>query len=156
MTARVGRLLAVDGDRTVESFHRALGRVMWDHCGMERTDAGLGKALSEVRALRDEFWARVRITGGADGFNQALERAGRVADFLELAELMCVDARHRTESCGGHFRAESRTADGAAVRDDAAFAYVAAGEFTGVGAPPVLHREPLRFGAVTPATRSYR
>ncbi len=153
---RVARLLAVDGDRTAESFHRRLGRVMWDHCGMERTDAGLRKAIGEVRALREEFWARVRVTGGADDLNQALEKAGRVADFLELAELMCVDALHRTESCGGHFRAESRTPDGDALRDDDAFSYVAAWEFAGVGAPPVLHREPLTFDAVTPARRSYR
>jgi succinate dehydrogenase / fumarate reductase flavoprotein subunit len=153
---RVARLLAVDGDRSVESFHRALGRVMWDHCGMERTDAGLAKAIEEVRALRDEFWRRVRVTGGADDLNQSLEKAGRVADFLELAELMCVDARHRTESCGGHFRGESQTPDGEAVRDDDRFAYVAAWEFAGVDEPPVLHREPLSFAAVTPTTRSYR
>jgi succinate dehydrogenase / fumarate reductase, flavoprotein subunit len=154
--ARVARLLAVDGDRSVETFHRRLGRVMWDHCGMERTDAGLRKAIGEVRALREEFWARVRVTGGTDDLNQALEKAGRVADFLELAELMCVDALHRTESCGGHFRAESRTPDGDARRDDDAFSYVAAWEFAGVGAPPVLHREPLTFDAVAPARRSYR
>jgi succinate dehydrogenase / fumarate reductase, flavoprotein subunit len=153
---RVARLLAVDGDRSVESFHRELGRIMWDHCGMERTDAGLRKAVAEIRALRAGFWQRVRVTGGAGDLNQALEKAGRVADFFELAELMCVDARHRTESCGGHFRAESQTADGEACRDDAAFAYVAAWEFTGVGAPPVLHREPLRFTAVEPTERSYR
>jgi succinate dehydrogenase / fumarate reductase flavoprotein subunit len=122
---------------------------------MERTDAGLRKAIGEIRALREEFWARVRVTGGADDLNQALEKAGRVADFLELAELMCVDALHRTESCGGHFRAESRTPDGDALRDDGAFSYVAAWEFAGVGAPPVLHREPLTFEAVTPARRSY-
>ena len=153
--ARVTRLLAVDGDRSVESFHRRLGRLMWDHCGMERTDAGLRKAIGEIRALREEFWARVRVTGGADDLNQALEKAGRVADFLELAELMCVDALHRTESCGGHFRAESRTPEGDALRDDDDFSYVAAWEFAGVGAPPVLHREPLTFEAVTPARRSY-
>ncbi|GFJ84561.1 hypothetical protein Phou_087410 [Phytohabitans houttuyneae] len=106
---RLARLLAVNGDRTVDSFHRELGRIMWDHCGMERTDAGLRKAIEEIRALRSEFWTRVRVPGDGDGLNQALERAGRVADFFELAELMCVDALHRTESCGGHFRAESQT-----------------------------------------------
>ncbi|MGN9911402.1 fumarate reductase/succinate dehydrogenase flavoprotein subunit [Phytohabitans sp. LJ34] len=150
---RVARLLSVNGDRTVDSFHRELGRIMWDHCGMERTDAGLRKAISLVRSLRDEFWARVRVPSSA-GFNQSLERAGRVADFLELAELMCVDALHRTESCGGHFRAESQTPDGEALRDDARFAYVAAWEWT--GGAPVLHREDLEFAHVTPSQRSYR
>ena len=105
-----GRLLAVDGDRTVDSFHRELGRIMWDHCGMERTDAGLRKAIELIRALREEFWTRVKVPATADDLNQSLEKAGRVADFFELAELMCVDALHRTESCGGHFRAESQTA----------------------------------------------
>jgi succinate dehydrogenase flavoprotein subunit len=152
---RVAALLGADGDRTVDSFHRQLGRLMWDHCGMERTDAGLRKAIGEVRALRAEFWRRVRVPGAADDLNQSLERAGRVADFLELAELMCLDALHRTESCGGHFRAESQTPDGEALRDDAAFGYVAAWGFAGVGTPPVLHREELAFDAVEPTTRSY-
>jgi succinate dehydrogenase / fumarate reductase flavoprotein subunit len=152
---RIAALLDVDGDRTVDSFHRELGRVMWDHCGMERTDAGLRKAIGEIRALRDEFWRRVRVPGEADDLNQSLERAGRVADFLELAELMCVDALHRTESCGGHFRAESQTADGEALRDDAHFSYVAAWEYAGAGVPPVLHREPLVFEVDEPTQRSY-
>jgi succinate dehydrogenase / fumarate reductase flavoprotein subunit len=151
---RLARLLAVNGDRTVDSFHRELGRIMWDHCGMERTDAGLRKAIGLIRPLREEFWTRVRVPSFGPGLNQALERAGRVADFFELAELMCVDALHRTESCGGHFRAESQTPDGEALRDDENFAYVAAWEWT--GGTPVLHREELTFAHVTPSRRSYK
>jgi succinate dehydrogenase / fumarate reductase, flavoprotein subunit len=152
---RLAALLAVDGDRTVDSFHRGLGRIMWDHCGMERTDAGLREAIEQIRALRAEFWERVRVPGSADDLNQSLEKAGRVADFFELAELMCVDALHRTESCGGHFRAESQTDDGEAQRDDDRFSYVAAWEFAGSG-PPVLHREALTFDHVHPTQRSYK
>ncbi len=150
---RVARLLAVDGDRSVESFHRELGKLMWDHCGMERDERGLRLALARIPLLREEFWARVRVPGVGEGLNQSLEHAGRVADFLELAELVCLDALHRTESCGGHFRAESQTADGEAVRDDQRFGYVAAWEYT--GGDPVLHRERLEFTAVTPSLRSY-
>jgi succinate dehydrogenase / fumarate reductase flavoprotein subunit len=153
---RVAKLLAVDGDRTVDSFHRELGRLMWDHCGMERDESGLTKAIEQIRGLREEFWRRVRVPGDADGLNQSLEKAGRVADFLELTELMCVDALHRAESCGGHFRAESQTGDGEARRDDENFSYVAAWEFTGAGEPPVLHREDLKFDHVKPTQRSYR
>ncbi|MFD1146107.1 fumarate reductase/succinate dehydrogenase flavoprotein subunit [Saccharothrix hoggarensis] len=152
---RVKTLLAVDGDRTVESFHRELGRLMWDECGMERDEAGLRKALERIPELRDEFWQRVKVPGTGERLNQELEKAGRVADFLELAELMCVDAVHRAESCGGHFRSESQTPDGEALRDDANYAYVAAWEYTGVGQPPVLHKEELTFEHVTPSTRSY-
>jgi succinate dehydrogenase / fumarate reductase flavoprotein subunit len=152
---RVHRLLCVNGDRTAESFHRELGRLMWDQCGMERTEEGLRKALDRIPELRAEFWQRVRVPGDGEGLNQSLEKAGRVADFLELAELMCLDALHRTESCGGHFRAESQTAEGDALRDDENFCYVAAWEFTGVGEAPVLHREPLTFDAVAPSRRSY-
>jgi succinate dehydrogenase / fumarate reductase flavoprotein subunit len=151
--SRVSRLLAVDGDRSPDDFHRELGQLMWDHCGMERTEAGLRKALERIPALREEFWRRVRVLGSGDSLNQSLEKAGRVADFLELAELMCVDALHRTESCGGHFRAESQTPEGEALRDDAAFSYVAAWEHA---SPPVLHREELRFDQVTPSQRSYK
>jgi succinate dehydrogenase / fumarate reductase, flavoprotein subunit len=151
---RLARLLAVDGDRTVDSFHRELGRIMWDHCGMERTEAGLRKAIEQIRALREEFWRRVRVPGAGLSLNQSLERAGRVADFFELAELMCVDALHRTESCGGHFRAESQTSDGEALRDDEHFSYVAAWEWT--GELPVLHREELTFEYVKPSQRSYK
>jgi succinate dehydrogenase flavoprotein subunit len=150
---RVARLLAVNGDRTPDDFHRELGQLMWDHCGMERSEAGLRKALERIPALREEFWRRVRVLGTGEGLNQSLEKAGRVADFLELAELMCVDALHRTESCGGHFRSESQTEDGEALRDDEDFSYVAAWEY---GDTPILHREDLRFENVTPSQRSYK
>ncbi|MER5260560.1 fumarate reductase/succinate dehydrogenase flavoprotein subunit [Actinosynnema sp. NPDC002837] len=152
---RVKTLLAVNGDRTVESFHRELGRLMWDECGMERDEAGLRKALERIPELREEFWRRVKVPGDGERLNQELEKAGRVADFFELAELMCVDALHRAESCGGHFRSESQTPDGEALRDDANYSYVAAWEYTGVGRPPVLHKEELVFDHVTPSTRSY-
>jgi succinate dehydrogenase / fumarate reductase, flavoprotein subunit len=151
--SRLDRLLAVKGDRSPDDFHRELGRLMWDHCGMERSEAGLRKALERIPSLREEFWRRVRVLGNGDTLNQSLEKAGRVADFLELTELMCVDALHRTESCGGHFRTESQTSDGEALRDDARFSYVAAWEYA---SPPVLHREELRFDHVTPSRRSYR
>lgn len=153
---RIQRLLAVNGDRTVDSFHRELGQIMWDHCGMERSEAGLRKAIDEIRALRDQFWQRVRVLGDGDGLNQSLEKAGRVADFFELAELMCIDALHREESCGGHFRAEHQTEDGEAQRDDENFSYVAAWEFTGTGKPSVLHKEDLKFEYVHPTQRSYK
>ena len=153
--ARIDALLAIDGTRTVDSFHRELGHIMWDHCGMERTDEGLRKALDLIKDLRREFWASVKVPGSAATLNQSLEKAGRVADFLELGELMCLDALHRTESCGGHFRAESQV-DGEAERDDENFSYVAAWEFTGVGEAPVLHKEDLVFDHVTPSQRSYR
>ncbi|NBE84219.1 fumarate reductase/succinate dehydrogenase flavoprotein subunit [Micromonospora rubida] len=153
---RIRRLLAVDGDRTVDSFHRELGQLMWEHCGMERSEAGLRKAIDEIRALREQFWQRVRVPGDGEGLNQSLEKAGRVADFFELAELMCVDALHREESCGGHFRAEHQTPDGEAQRDDDRFAYVAAWEYTGTGEPAVLHKEDLKFEYVHPTQRSYK
>ncbi|MGN9805839.1 fumarate reductase/succinate dehydrogenase flavoprotein subunit [Micromonospora sp. L32] len=153
---RITRLLAVNGDRTVDSFHRELGQIMWEHCGMERSEAGLRKAIDEIRTLRDEFWRRVRVPGDGEGLNQSLEKAGRVADFFELAELMCIDALHREESCGGHFRAEHQTPDGEAQRDDDRFAYVAAWEYTGTGEPVVLHKEDLKFEYVHPTQRSYK
>ncbi|MEU1602622.1 fumarate reductase/succinate dehydrogenase flavoprotein subunit [Micromonospora matsumotoense] len=153
---RIARLLAVKGDRTVDSFHRELGQIMWEHCGMERSEAGLRKAIDEIRALREQFWQRVRVPGDGEGLNQSLEKAGRVADFFELAELMCVDALHREESCGGHFRAEHQTPDGEAQRDDDRFAYVAAWEYTGTGEPAVLHKEDLKFEYVHPTQRSYK
>jgi succinate dehydrogenase / fumarate reductase flavoprotein subunit len=152
---RVRQLLSVDGTRTVDEFHRELGQIMWDHCGMERTEDGLRKALDLISELRREFWASVKVPGSAATLNQSLEKAGRVADFLELAELMCLDALHRTESCGGHFRVESQTADHEAKRDDERFGYVAAWEFSDLGAPPVLHKEELTFEQVHPSTRSY-
>ncbi|GAA0937082.1 fumarate reductase/succinate dehydrogenase flavoprotein subunit [Pseudonocardia zijingensis] len=153
---RVTKLLAIDGDRTVDSFHRELGHLMWDHCGMERTEEGLRKALERIPELRREFWTSVKVPGSAATLNQSLEKAGRVADFLELAELMCLDALHREESCGGHFRAESQTEDGEAARKDDEFSYVAAWEFTGEGKAPVLHKEDLHFEYVTPSQRSYK
>ncbi|WP_430501034.1 fumarate reductase/succinate dehydrogenase flavoprotein subunit [Micromonospora trifolii] len=153
---RVQRLLAVDGDRTVDSFHRELGQIMWEHCGMERSEAGLRKAIDEIRALREQFWQRVKVSGTGEELNQSLEKAGRVADFFELAELMCIDALHREESCGGHFRAEHQTPDGEAQRDDDRFAYVAAWEFTADGEPSLLHKEDLKFEYVHPTQRSYK
>jgi succinate dehydrogenase / fumarate reductase flavoprotein subunit len=156
VAARVEKLLSIDGDRTVDSFHRELGHLMWDHCGMERTAEGLRKALDRIPELRREFWQSVKVPGAAATLNQSLEKAGRVADFLELAELMCLDALHREESCGGHFRAESQTEDGEAARKDDEFSYVAAWEFTGQGSAPVLHKEDLHFEYVTPSQRSYK
>jgi succinate dehydrogenase flavoprotein subunit len=149
---RLVRLLGVGGDRTVDSFHRELGRILWDHCGMERTEDGLTKAIALIRDLRDEFWHRVRVPGTGADLNQSLEKAGRVADFLELAELMCIDALHRRESCGSHFRTESQTPNGEALRHDDEFGYVSAWEH---GAVPILHKEPLTFEYVQPSTRSY-
>jgi succinate dehydrogenase / fumarate reductase flavoprotein subunit len=156
VTERTERLLGIGGQRSVDSFHRELGKIMWDHCGMARSDAGLRKALARIPELREEFWRNVRVLGSGEELNQALERAGRVADFLELAELVCLDALHRTESCGGHFREESQTEDGEARRDDERFAYVAAWEHGGAAGPPVLHREPLAYEYVHLATRSYK
>jgi succinate dehydrogenase / fumarate reductase, flavoprotein subunit len=153
---RTRQLLSIKGKRTVDSFHRELGKVVWDHCGMARTRAGLQEALQRIPAIREEFWQNVNVPGSDLQLNQALERAGRVADFLELAELMCVDALHREESCGGHFREEYQTPDGEALRDDANFAYVGAWEYQGDGRAPVLHKEPLQFEYVKLAQRSYK
>ncbi len=154
--AQVTKLLSVNGSRTVDSFHRELGRIMWDYCGMARTAEGLRTALVKIPALREEFWRDVRVTGTGEELNQALERAGRVADFLEFGELMCIDALHREESCGGHFRVEHQTEDGEAKRNDEAFAYVAAWEYAGEGKAPVLNKEPLAFENVHLSTRSYK
>jgi succinate dehydrogenase / fumarate reductase flavoprotein subunit len=154
VAARIEKLLSIDGDRTVDSFHRELGQLMWEHCGMERTDEGLRKALDRIPELRREFWQSVKVPGAAATLNQSLEKAGRVADFFELAELMCLDALHREESCGGHFRAESQSEDGEAARDDERFSYVAAWEYT--DGAPVLHKEDLNFEYVTPSQRSYK
>jgi succinate dehydrogenase / fumarate reductase, flavoprotein subunit len=155
VTARLESLLGVGGDRSPESFHRELGELLWDECGMARTETGLRKALEQIPSLREEFWRRVRVPGSGAELNQSLEKANRISDHLELAELMCLDALHRTESCGGHFREESRTADGEALRDDEAFTYAAAWEHTGTGSPPVLHKEELVFDYVHPTQRSY-
>ncbi|MGH7512063.1 MAG: fumarate reductase/succinate dehydrogenase flavoprotein subunit, partial [Gemmatimonadales bacterium] len=153
---RTRRLLAVRGKRTVDSFHRELGQLMWDKCGMARNAAGLQEALERIPELREEFWRNVNVPGSDAELNQALEKAGRVADFFELGELMCRDALHREESCGGHFREEYQTEDGEARRDDARFAYVAAWEYTGDLAAPRLNQEPLAFEYVPLAQRSYK
>jgi succinate dehydrogenase / fumarate reductase flavoprotein subunit len=153
---RTRKLLAIKGKRTVDSFHRELGQLMWDKCGMARTAAGLTDALRRIPELREEFWRNVNVPGSDAELNQALEKAGRVADFLELGELMCRDALHREESCGGHFREEYQTEDGEALRNDERFAYVAAWEYTGDLARPQLHREPLDFEYVHLAQRSYK
>jgi succinate dehydrogenase / fumarate reductase flavoprotein subunit len=153
---RLQRLLAVGGKRSSDEFHRKLGRIMWEHCGMARSAEGLQEALRIIPELRAEFWEDVRIPGGLDEFNQPLEKANRVADFLEFAELMCHDALYRDESCGGHFRVEHQTEEGEATRDDENFAHVAAWEFTGVGEAPRLHKEELDFEYVQLATRSYK
>jgi succinate dehydrogenase / fumarate reductase flavoprotein subunit len=153
---RVNGLLAVNGRYSVDHFHRELGKIMWDNCGMARSEESLKKALSEIPPLREEFHRDVRVLGDGQSLNQSLEKAGRVADFMELAELTCVDALHREESCGGHFRVEHQTEDGEALRDDEHFAYVAAWEFTGTGSPPELHKEPLEFEYVHLAQRSYK
>jgi succinate dehydrogenase / fumarate reductase, flavoprotein subunit len=153
---RTSRFLSIGGTRTVDWFHRELGKIMWDNCGMARSTETLTKALSEIPALREEFDKDLRILGDADGLNQSLEKAGRVADFFELAELMCVDALHREESCGGHFRVEHATEEGEAQRDDDNFAYVAAWEFNGDGQAPELNKEPLEFEYVHLAQRSYK
>ncbi|MFE0640998.1 fumarate reductase/succinate dehydrogenase flavoprotein subunit [Streptomyces sp. NPDC058877] len=152
---RLNLLLAVDGDRTPDSFHRELGALMWEHCGMARTDEGLRKALRRIPEIREEFWKRIKVPGAGEEFNQSLEKANRIVDYLELAELMCLDALHRAESCGGHFREESQTADGEAARRDEEFAYAAAWEFTAPDRAPVLHREDLTFEYVHPTQRSY-
>jgi len=153
---RLARLLAIRGKRTVDSIHRELGLLMWNLCGMARNEAGLKQALVRIPQLREEFWSNVLVPGTGEEVNQALEKAGRVADFLELAELTCRDALDRNESCGGHFREEFQTPDGEAKRDDANFCYVAAWEYTGDLAKPVLHKEPLTFENVHLAERSYK
>jgi succinate dehydrogenase / fumarate reductase flavoprotein subunit len=154
--ARITKLLGAGGTRSVDSLHRELGRLMWDRCGMSRTGDGLREAIAGVRALREQFWRDVYVGGRGEDLNQSLEKAGRVADFMEFAELMCQDALHREESCGGHFREEYQTPEGEAKRDDERFAYVAAWEFAGPDAPPRLHKEPLTFEHVPLAQRSYK
>jgi succinate dehydrogenase / fumarate reductase flavoprotein subunit len=156
VAALTRRFLGIKGKRTVDSFHRELGRIMWDRCGMARNAAGLREALARIPELREEFWRNLNVPGSDAELNQALEKAGRVADFLELGELMCRDALHREESCGGHFREEHQTEDGEARRDDERFAYVAAWEYAGPDAEPRLHREPLGFEYVHLAQRSYK
>lgn len=153
---RIHRLMNAGGKRSVDSFHKELGTIMWEYCGMERTEEGLKTAIEKIRALREEYWRDVKVLGSAADFNQSLEKAHRVADFLELGELMCIDALHRRESCGGHFRAESQTEDGEALRHDDEFAYVAAWEWGGPGEAPVLHKEDLVYEYVEMKQRSYK
>ncbi|HZR15583.1 MAG TPA: fumarate reductase/succinate dehydrogenase flavoprotein subunit [Acidimicrobiia bacterium] len=153
---RVRSLLAVKGHHSVDHFHRELGRIMWDNCGMARSEETLKKALAEIPELREEFHRDVRVLGDDQSLNQSLEKAGRVSDFLELAELVCLDALQREESCGGHFRVEHQTEEGEALRDDEHFAFVGAWEFEGVGERPTLHKEPLEFEFVHLAQRSYK
>ena len=148
--------MSVNGKRTVDSFHIELGRLMWNACGMERSERGLTEALARIPELREEFWGDVRVPGSASDLNQSLEKAGRVADFLEFAEVMCHDALARDESCGAHYRVEHTTPDGEAQRDDERFAHVAVWEFKGVGEAPVRHREELVFDNVQLSTRSYK
>ena len=153
---RIQKFLSINGTRTVDSYHKELGNIMWEYCGMERTEDGLRKAIDMIRELKADFWSNVKVLGTADSLNQSLEKAGRVADFLELGELMCIDALNRRESCGGHFRAESQTEDGEALRHDDEFAYVAAWEFGGEGGQPVLHKEDLVYTAIEMKQRSYK
>jgi len=153
---RIKALVGVKGKRSPGSFQRELGKIMWDECGMTRSEAGLRKALTRIPELREEFWHNLRIVGGDEELNQALENANRASDFLELAELMCIDALNRSESCGGHFRVESQTPEGEAKRDDAHFCYTAAWEWKGPGQAPVVHKEPLTFEHVPLSQRSYK
>jgi succinate dehydrogenase / fumarate reductase flavoprotein subunit len=153
---RINHFLTVDGKRSVDSYHRELGNIMWEYCGMERTEDGLKKAIDLIRTLKDDFYRNVKVLGTADSLNQSLEKAGRVADFFELGELMCIDALNRRESCGGHFRGESQTEDGEALRHDDQFAYVAAWEFAGEDEKPILHKEELVYTAIEMKQRSYK
>jgi succinate dehydrogenase / fumarate reductase, flavoprotein subunit len=165
INARTKRFIDIKGKRSVDSFHRELGLLMWNQCGMARSREGLQTALARLPALREEFWNQVRVPGSGSDFNQELEKAGRVADFLEFGELMCLDALQREESCGGHFRVEHqytkedeaarRGQAGEAKRNDADFSYVAAWEFSGDTSEPVLHKEPLQYEEVHLAVRSY-
>jgi succinate dehydrogenase / fumarate reductase flavoprotein subunit len=152
----IQKLMSINGKKTVEEYHRELGKIMWDNVGMGRNKTGLQKALKEIPALREEFWNNVKVVGQSNDLNAELERAGRVADFLELGELLAMDALHREESCGGHFREEHQTEEGEAKRNDKKFAYVAAWEYAGAGKAPVLNKEPLEFEYVKPSQRSYK
>src|SRR4029079_18960783 len=153
---QINQLLSIKGRRSIREIHRALGHIMWDDVGMARTEASLRRALTEIPKLREDFWNNVSVPGTPDNLNQSLEYAGRVADYLEFAELLWLDALHRRESCGGHFREESQTPDGEALRDDEHYTDVAAWGFTKVGQPPVLHKEPLDFEEVHLTQRSYK
>jgi succinate dehydrogenase / fumarate reductase flavoprotein subunit len=154
--ARMNRFLKINGGRSVDSFHRELGKIMWQHCGMSRNEQGLKTAIEKIRALKEEFWQNLRVTGEEREFNQVLEHAGRVADFLEFGELLARDALERKESCGGHFREEYQTEDNEAKRDDQSFCHVAAWEYQGDDKPPALHKEALNFETVQLSQRSYK
>ena len=154
--AKLSRLVNIKGKRTVDSFHRELGKLLWENCGMSRNDKGLSHALSRIPELREEFWQNVSVPDTGDGLNQSLEKAGRVADFLEFAETLCLDAKNRTESCGGHFREESQTEDGEAKRDDENFTHVSAWMYQGDNVMPKLVKEPLPFENVKLTQRSYK
>lgn len=154
--ARIQRLLGVNGGRSVDSFHKDLGKIMWDHCGMSRSAEGLTRALERIPSLREEFWRNVRVPGSGEHLNVSLEKAGRVADFLEFGELMCRDALAREESCGGHFREEHQTEEGEALRDDENFSHASVWEYTGDNSPSVMHKEPMTFDVVKPSVRSYK
>jgi succinate dehydrogenase / fumarate reductase flavoprotein subunit len=156
VTDTIRRLLSVKGKRTVDSFHRELGKLLWEHCGMARNKAALNHALAMLPGLREEYWRNVNVVGSGDDFNQCLEKAGRVADYFELAELICLDALARDESCGCHLREEHQTPDGEALRNDQEFCHAAAWEFKGPGQKPERHIEPLEFKSVLPAQRSYK
>ncbi|MGH7664631.1 MAG: FAD-binding protein, partial [Gemmatimonadaceae bacterium] len=156
VVARTRALLAVDGKLSVDHFHRELGRIVWEYCGMARSRDGLETALERIPELRDRYWREVRVTGSAASLNQSLEKAGRVADFMEFAELMCHDALQRDESAGAHYRVEHTTPEGEAKRNDAEYSHVSVWEFTGAGRAPRLHKEPLGFEYVTPSQRSYK
>ncbi len=153
---RISKLLSINGTKTVDEFHRALGKIMWDYCGMARNKEGLEYARKEIQKLREEFWREVKVLGKNETFNQSLEKAGRVADFLELGELMVIDALHRNESCGGHFREEYQTPEGEALRDDDNYCYAAAWEYAGDNNDPILNKEPLTFEYVKLTQRSYK
>ena len=155
-TGRIDKLLSAGGRRSPDSFHRELGELVWNRCGMSRDAAGLKTALAGIPEMRDDFWSNVKVAGAGAELNQTLEHAGRVADFLEFAELMCRDALDRDESCGAHFRLEHQTPDGEALRDDDRYSHVSAWEFAGVDQPPILHKEPLAFEYVQPSQRSYK
>jgi succinate dehydrogenase / fumarate reductase, flavoprotein subunit len=155
VTDRIQTLLNINGTNTVESMHKKLGKIMWEKCGMARNKQGLEQAIAEIQALKKEFWSNVRIPGTANGFNPELDKAGRVADFIELGELMCQDALNREESCGGHFREEHQTEDGEALRHDDGYMYVAAWEYAG-DSNWNLHKENLDYEVVKPSQRNYK
>jgi succinate dehydrogenase / fumarate reductase flavoprotein subunit len=153
---RLKKLLSIQGKQTASSFHKRLGKIMWDYCGMVRNEEGLKKALTLIKELKEEFWKNLKVPGTSSEVNQELEKAGRVADYLEVSELLVTDALNRKESCGAHFREEYQTPDGEAKRNDEEFAYVAAWEYAGGDKPHILHKEELKFEEVEMKVRSYK